>query len=54
MVKKAIAKMKNKRASDRLGWTAEWLKEEGEEIVKNLSILFNRIEREQRILTEWR
>ena len=31
MVKKAIAKMKNKRASDRLGWTAEWLKEEGEE-----------------------
>ena len=54
MVKKAIAKMKNKRASDRLGWTAEWLKEEGEEIVKNLSILFNRIEREQRMLTEWR
>ena len=23
MVKKAIAKLKNKRASDRLGWTAE-------------------------------
>ena len=29
MVKKAIAKLKNKRASDRLGWIAEWLKEEG-------------------------
>ena len=29
MVKKAIAKLKNKRASDRLGWGAEWLKEGG-------------------------
>ena len=54
MVKKAIAKLKNKRASDRLGWSAEWLKEGGEEIVKSLSILFNRIEREQRTLTQWR
>ena len=27
MVKKTIAKLKNKRASDRLGWRAEWLKE---------------------------
>ena len=43
MVKKAIAKLKNKRASDRLGWRAERLKEEGEEIVKSLSVLFNRI-----------
>ena len=25
MVKKAMAKLKNKRASDRLGWRAEWL-----------------------------
>ena len=32
MVKKAIAKLKNKRASDRLGWRAEWLKKGGEEI----------------------
>ena len=54
MVKKAIAKLKNKRASDRLGWRAEWLKEGGEEIVKSLSILFNRIEREQRTLIQWR
>ena len=54
MVKKAIAKLKNKRASDRLGWRAEWLKEGGEEIVKSLSILFNRIEREQRTLMQWR
>ena len=50
---KAIAKPKNKRASDRLGWRAEWLKEGGEEIVKSLSILFNRIEREQRTLIQW-
>ena len=54
MVKKAIAKLKNKRASDRLGWIAEWLKEEGEEIVKRLSILLNRIKREQRTLIQWR
>ena len=54
MVKKAIAKLKNKRASDRLGWRAEWLKEVGEEIVKSLRILFNRIEREQRTLMQWR
>ena len=54
MVKKAIAKLKNKRVSDRLGWRAEWLKEGGEEIVKSLSILFNRIEREQRTLMQWR
>ena len=54
MVKKAIAKLTNKRTGDRLGWRAEWLKERGEEIVKSLSILFNRIEREQRTLIQWR
>ena len=54
IVKKAIAKLKNKRASDRLGWRADWLKEGGEEIVKSLRILFNRIEREQRTLMQWR
>ena len=50
MVKKDRVKLKNKRASDRLGWRAEWLKKGGEEIVKSLSILFSRIEREQRTL----
>ena len=39
MVKKVIAKLKNKRASDKLGWRGEWLKEGGEEIIKSLSIL---------------
>ena len=33
---------------------AEWLKEGGEEIVKKLSILFDRTEREQKTLTESR
>ena len=54
MVKKAIAKLKNKRTSDRLEWRAEWLKEGGEEIIKSLNILFNRIERKQRTLIQWR
>ena len=54
MVKIPIAKLKYKRASDRLGWRTEWLKEGGEEIVKSLSILFKRIEREQRTLIQWR
>ena len=54
MVKKAIVKLKNKGTSDSLGWRAEWLKEGGKEIVKSLSILFNRIEIEQRTLVQWR
>ena len=54
MATNAIAKLKNKRASDRLGKRAEWLKTGGEEIVKNLSILFNRIKRVQRTLIKWK
>ena len=46
--------MKNKRASDRLGWKAEWLKEGGEEIFKSLSIRSNRIQREQRTFIQWK
>ena len=48
MVKKAITKLKNKQVSDTFGWRAEWLKKGRTEIVKILSIIFNRIEREQR------
>ena len=54
MAKKAIAKLKNKRANDRLGRRAERLKSGGEKIVKNLSILFNRIKRVQRTLIQWK
>ena len=50
MAKQAIAKLKNKRTGDKLGWWSEWLQEGGEEIVKILHILFNRVEREQRTL----
>ena len=41
--------MKNKKAADRLGWKAEWIKEGGEEMVKSLYILFNRIKTENQI-----
>ena len=54
MVKKAITRLENKRAGDRLRWRVEWLKEGVEEIVKSLSILFNRIERQQRALIQWK
>ena len=53
MVKKAIVKLQNKRANDGSGWRAEWLKEGEEQIVKGLSILFNKIEREQGTLIQW-
>ena len=45
--------MKNKKATDRLGWKAEWIKEEGEEIVKSLYILFNRIKAENQMPKQW-
>ena len=32
--------MKNKKAADRLGWKAEWIKEGGEEMVKSLYIYY--------------
>ena len=44
--------MKNKKAADRLGWKAEWIKG-GEEIVKSLCILFNRIKTENQIPIQW-
>ena len=51
---KALAKLKNKKANDRLGWGAEWLKERGEEVVIILSALFSKIEREHKTPTQWR
>ena len=49
IIRKAIRKMKNKKAADRLGWKAEWIKEGGKEMVKSLYILFNRIKTENKI-----
>ena len=45
--------MKNKKAADRLGWKAEWIKEGGEEMVKSLYIFFNRIKTENQIPKQW-
>ena len=53
IIRKAIRKMKNKKAADRLGWKAEWIKEGGEEMVKSLYILFNRIKTENQIPKQW-
>ena len=44
--------MKNKKEADRLGWKAEWIKG-GEEMVKTLYILFNRIKIENQIPKQW-
>ena len=43
----------NKKAADRLGWKAEWIKEGGEEMVNSLCILFNRIKTENQIPIQW-
>ena len=53
MVKKEINKMKRKKAGDRLGWKAEWIKEGGKEMAKSLAVLFNRIEEEGEISKLW-
>ena len=45
--------MKNKKAADRLGWKAEWIKEGWEEMVKSLYILFTRIKTENQIPKQW-
>ena len=49
MIRKAIRRMKNKKTVDRLGWKADWIKDGGEEMVKCLYILFNRIKTENQI-----
>ena len=53
IIRKAIRRMKNKKAADRLVWKAEWIKEGGEEMVKSLCILFNRIKVENQIPIQW-
>ena len=48
-----IRRIKNKKAVDRLSWKAGWIKEGGEEMVKSLCILFNRIRTENQIPIQW-
>ena len=53
MVKKAISTMKKRKAGDRVGWKAEWLIQGGDEMIKILEILYNRIEQEKIISKYW-
>ena len=52
IIRKAIRKMKNKKAAYRLSWKAEWIKG-GREMVKILYILFNRIKTENQTPKQW-
>ena len=45
--------MRNKRAQDRRGWRAEWIRNGGEEIENSPVKLFDRMERENTILIQW-
>ena len=53
IIKKAITRMKNKKPADRLGWKAEWITEGGEEMLKTLYMLFNRIKTENQTPKQW-
>ena len=47
-MRKAIKRMNNKKAADKLGWKAWWIKEV-EELVETFYISFNRIKTENQI-----
>ena len=47
MVKKAISTMEKGKQGDKVGWKAKWLIEGGDEMIKSLEILYNRIEHER-------
>ena len=54
MVKKAVSTMKKRKAGDKVGWKAVgWLIEGGNEMIKSLEILHNRIEQERMIPKRW-
>ena len=53
MVKKTISAMKKRKTGDKVGWKAEWLIELGDEIIKSLEILYNRIEQERIASKQW-
>ena len=53
MVKKAISTMKKRKAGDKVGWKAEWLIQGGDEMIKILEILYNRIQQEKIIPKQW-
>ena len=45
MVEIAIKEMKIKKASDRYGWKAEWIKDGRKKMNKSLTVLYKRIEK---------
>ena len=45
--------IKIKKASDRYGWKAEWIKNGGKDMSKSLTVLYNRIEEENCVPEEW-
>ena len=49
MVQKAVKLLKRNKACDRQGWTAEWLIYGGDEMIKSLTNIFNRIEVDREI-----
>ena len=50
---KITTKLKRKKAQDRMGWKNEFILEGGEEMVKSLQKLFNRMSEENIIPKEW-
>ena len=53
MVKTAVKEMKNKKALDRYGWKAKWIKNGRKEMTKSLAVLYYRIEEEKCVPKEW-
>ena len=47
IVRKAIKMMKNKKAPDRQGWRAAWIKKGGSEMIKSITYILNEIEDNQ-------
>ena len=41
--------MKNEKAGDKNNWKTEWIKEGGTKMVQSLAILFNKVEKENKI-----
>ena len=53
-VRKGIKLLKWKKAPDRQGWRGEWLKNGGEEMERSLCKLFNKMEQEIDIPSQWK
>ena len=52
-VKRAIKKLKRRKAADRQNWKNEWILEGGQEMVVSLWKLFNKIQESKKIPLQW-